>query len=325
LILCCLALGQLEVAHGFAVSSARVPFAAASSGKVTCALPTSRALRGGGTSVRMASDCACTIVGAGRIGQALRDMGNAAGFTDSMVGRQDSIDAQGSGPVYVATRNDALASVIAKCPTSRKSDLVFYGQNGYIEDFLKEQGVFESSTKVLVYMAVAKLGEKPTDGITDLNPEGLTAATGLWADQVAARLRGAGLTCNVLNEDDFRASMFEKHMWISAFMLLGVHHGGTVGDVQSKHAGDLKKMVAEMMNVLIVERNVKFTPGVEERLLAYAKTVAHFPTALKEFEWRNQFWLDLTRARAAASKHDLTPFHTELLMKAKADGHVSFE
>ena len=53
--------------------------------------------------------------------------------------------------------------------------------------------------------------------------------------QVAARLRGAGLTCNVLNEDDFRASMFEKHMWICAFMLLGVHHGGTVGDVAAQH------------------------------------------------------------------------------------------
>ena len=32
--------------------------------------------------------------------------------------------------MYVATRNDALASVIEKCPDSRKSDLVFYGQNG---------------------------------------------------------------------------------------------------------------------------------------------------------------------------------------------------
>jgi hypothetical protein len=256
-------------------------------------------------------------VGAGRIGQALRDMGKDAGFSDLMVGREDSIAADGTGPVYVATRNDALTSVIKKCPENRRGDLVFYGQNGYIEDFLKEQGVFEDSTKVLVYMAVAKLGEKPTDGITELNPEGLTAATGKWAEQVAARLRGAGLTCNVLNEDDFRASMFEKHMWISAFMLLGVHHGGTVGDVASKHADDLRKMVAEMMAVLREERGVAFKAGVEDRLLAYAKTVAHFPTALKEFEWRNQFWLDLTRARAAAGKQDLTPFHTELLMKVR--------
>jgi len=278
-------------------------------------------LRGGSVQPRMTAaasqDCACTIVGAGRIGQALRDMGKDAGFSDLMVGREDSIAADGTGPVYVATRNDALTSVIKKCPENRRGDLVFYGQNGYIEDFLKEQGVFEDSTKVLVYMAVAKLGEKPTDGITELNPEGLTAATGKWAEQVAARLRGAGLTCNVLNEDDFRASMFEKHMWISAFMLLGVHHGGTVGDVASKHADDLRKMVAEMMAVLREERGVAFKAGVEDRLLAYAKTVAHFPTALKEFEWRNQFWLDLTRARAAAGKQDLTPFHTELLMKVR--------
>jgi len=44
--------------------------------------------------------------------------------------------------VYVATRNDALASVIEKCPKERKSDLVFYGQNGYIEDFLQAQVSF---------------------------------------------------------------------------------------------------------------------------------------------------------------------------------------
>ena len=49
--------------------------------------------------------------------------------------------------------------------------------------------------------------------------------------QVAARLRGAGMTCKIVEEDSFRASMFEKHMWISAFMLLGVHHKGTVGHV----------------------------------------------------------------------------------------------
>ncbi len=65
--------------------------------------------------------------------------------------------------------------------------------------------------------------------------------------------------------------------------------------------------------------------GVPARLLAYAKTVAHFPTALKEFEWRNKFWLDRTRARTAAGKPDLTPFHTELLMKVKDNGHVKFD
>lgn len=32
-----------------------------------------------------------------------------------------------------------------------------------------------ASLQVLVYFAVAKLGERPTDGKTDVNPEGLTA------------------------------------------------------------------------------------------------------------------------------------------------------
>ena len=33
-----------------------------------------------------------------------------------MVGRADSIAADGTGPIYVATRNDALGPVIDKCP-----------------------------------------------------------------------------------------------------------------------------------------------------------------------------------------------------------------
>lgn len=45
---------------------------------------------------------------------------------------------------------------------------------------------------MLVYFAVAKKGEKPTDGKTDVNPEGLTAGVegvekcGRWAGNGAA-------------------------------------------------------------------------------------------------------------------------------------------
>lgn len=49
--------------------------------------------------------------------------------------------------------------------------------------------------QVLVYFAVAKLGDPPTDGKTDVNPEGLTAAYGPHAAAVAARLHAAGLSC----------------------------------------------------------------------------------------------------------------------------------
>ena len=51
--------------------------------------------------------------------------------------------------------------------------------------------------QVLVYFAVAKKGDAPTDGKTDVNPEGLTAAYGPQAATVAARLHAAGLSCKV--------------------------------------------------------------------------------------------------------------------------------
>lgn len=50
---------------------------------------------------------------------------------------------------------------------------------------------------MLVYFAVAKKGDAPTDGKTDVNPEGLTAAYGPHAAAVAARLHAAGLSCKV--------------------------------------------------------------------------------------------------------------------------------
>ena len=117
--------GQLQVVSGFMLSSTRLPLTPVVNQR-TSPQGTGRigGIRGG--ALKMSSDCVCTIVGAGRIGQALRDMGKDAGFTDVMVGRQDSIPADGKGPVYVATRNDALGSVIDKCPVDRRKDLVFF-------------------------------------------------------------------------------------------------------------------------------------------------------------------------------------------------------
>lgn len=68
--------------------------------------------------------------------------------------------------------------------------------------------------QVLVYFAVAKKGEAPVDGKTDLNPEGLTAAWGLHAEAVAERLRLNGLSCSTPDKPDFVEAMLEKLVWI---------------------------------------------------------------------------------------------------------------
>ena len=48
--------------------------------------------------------------------------------------------------------------------------------------------------QLLVYFAVAKLGDAPTDGKTDVNPEGLSAAYGVHAE-ARARARGGACVC----------------------------------------------------------------------------------------------------------------------------------
>ena len=53
---------------------------------------------------------------------------------------------------------------------------------------------------------------------------------------------------------------------------------------------------------------------VTDRLCAYARSVAHFPTALKEFEWRNGWFADLTFSSNSILRPDPTPLHTNILL-----------
>ena len=80
------------------------------------------------------------------------------------------------------------------------ADLVFL-QNGMLEPWLESRGLAHA-TQLLVYFAVAKSGDDPIDGKTDVNPEGLTAVSGKWGEAVATRLHTAGLSCKVGTSSD---------------------------------------------------------------------------------------------------------------------------
>jgi len=117
------------------------------------------------------------IIGAGRIGSLLAQAGNCI-----VLARQDSISADPSMagvPILISTRNDALDGIVDKCPDFRKPDLVFL-QNGYLDNFLESKGLLDN-TQALLYLSVTAKGVKPIDGITTVNPEGLTASTGVHA------------------------------------------------------------------------------------------------------------------------------------------------
>lgn len=172
---------------------------------------------------------------------------------------------------------------------------------------------------MLVYFAVAKKGEAPTDGKTDVNPEGLTAAHGPWANELANTLQGAGLSCRVLDAGAFRAAMFEKLIWIAAFMLVGAAHGGcTVGVVESTHRDEVVALIRELRDACKARLGVQFHVGTEERLCAYTRSVAHFPAAVKEFKWRNGFFWGLSQQALGEGGADPCPKHSALLKQVGA-------
>jgi hypothetical protein len=65
------------------------------------------------------------------------------------------------------------------------------------------------------------------------------------------------------------------------------------------------------------ELGVKLDDGLVDRLCAYAESVAHFPTALKEFEFRNGWFLEnCTKKEMEKGFVDPCPTHTQWLEEA---------
>ncbi|XP_054782561.1 uncharacterized protein LOC129291831 isoform X2 [Prosopis cineraria] len=253
------------------------------------------------------------IVGGGRVGRALQDMGSGHDF---LVKRGDPVPLDFQGPILVCTRNDDLDQVLEATPRSRWSDLVFF-QNGMLDPWLESKGL-NNADQVLAYFAVSKLGEAPIDGKTDTNPEGLTAAYGKWASAVAGRLLAGGLSCKVLEKEAFQKQMLEKLIWICSFMLVGARNGGvSVGAVEKEFRSDVSKLIEQLASAAAGEKGLTFDEGMVERLCAYSRAVAHFPTAVKEFKWRNGWFYSISEKAMAQGKPDPCPLHTQWLKELK--------
>jgi hypothetical protein len=202
------------------------------------------------------------IIGGGRIGSYLFEANNGKDLLISS--RGTAVPTGESGPIYVCTRNNDLDAIIDSTPVQRREDLVFL-QNGILTEFLESKGLSEN-TQALIYFAVSKKGEKPIDGKTDLNPDGLTAVTGKWGKDLAARLNIGGLACHVYEKKTWEIAMvcmlachcnicllqlfmhvqLEKHVWICAFMAVGSKHKCTVGEVEKLHNAEVRAVIAEL-------------------------------------------------------------------------------
>ena len=65
--------------------------------------------------------------------------------------------------------------------------------------------------------------------------------------------------------------------------------------------------------------------GVEPRLTEYAKSVASFPTALKEFKWRNGWFYGHSRFALEHDFPDPCPMHTNYLEEGRKRGLIEWE
>ncbi|KAL7571435.1 hypothetical protein ACA910_019193 [Epithemia clementina (nom. ined.)] len=265
------------------------------------------------------------IIGSGRIGSLLAEAGDCV-----VLGRQDSIDPNNVGnPILIATRNDALAGIVQACPDQRKGDLVFL-QNGYLDDFMVSQpGIStDTVTQALLYLSVTAKSVPPVDGITRVNPEGLTAATGKHAQALADRLAKLGLKCRVVSSDEYRPAMFEKLIWIATYMLVGTAKGcSSVGQAGAEHGTLVEQVVNELVTAVSQAEQITFPPGTMTRLSAYTDVVSNFPCAVKEFEWRNEYFYKLKSPSSSPSTTTTLacPIHNQLLQECAQQGKLSFE
>lgn len=251
-------------------------------------------------------DCTSTIVGNGRIGNFLFRQGPG---DDLILSRGESIPKDAPGPVYVCTRNDDLEDIILNCPDEKREDLVFV-QNGYVENLLRKYAL-DDNTKANLYFAVSQFGGDAVDGVTELNPDGLTAVTGKWEYALYERITKAGLTCKIMKDRDFRRSSLEKLIWICTFNLIGAVHGNiTMGEISDMHVKEVTDLSLELAQMVRFTLTVGMMPNIEDRMLAYGTAVKDFKSGLKEFKWRNGFFYEYSQLAKNNGFPDPTPMHS---------------
>ena len=112
--------------------------------------------------------------------------------------------------------------------------------------------------------------------------------------------------------------MFEKLIWISVYMLVGTaKECKSVGEAGEIHKDLVEKVVSELVSAVSKQEGIEFAAGTMARLAAYTEVVADFPCAVKEFEWRNQYFYNLG--------DDACPTQNALLRECKEKGLLGFE
>lgn len=244
------------------------------------------------------------VVGAGRVGGALQARAEAHGQPCALVTRTSGWDALtgGTAPILLAVRNDDLGPVVDRVAPERRGDLVFV-QNGMLRPWLRGMGLGQA-TRGLLFLAVPSRG-------APLEPGGVNPFHGPRASDVVDWFHAVDLPAEEVADAAFAGLELEKLVWNSAFGLLCQVHGADVGTVCEVHRHELTELVDELRIVASGEVGVELPLGpLVERLCAYSATIPRYRGAVKEWPWRNGWFVE-----EAARRGMRTPVHDRLLAR----------
>lgn len=240
------------------------------------------------------------IVGAGRVGQALASRAAGVGADCTLLDREADwsvLDASRS-PIFLAVRNDDLEAVLARIPVGHHGRLVFC-QNGMLRPWLIENDL-GGSTRGLLYFAVPTRGADATPG-----PEP-SPFSGPLAGEVVAWFEQLGLPGREVPGFVMAAEEVEKLIWNCVFGLVCQRHDVTVGTAVQSHGPMVHQLVKELRVVARASIGVdlEFDPLLG-RLTAYSLTIPTYKGAVKEWRWRNGWFVqEAARTGAVAPLHE---------------------
>jgi ketopantoate reductase len=240
------------------------------------------------------------VIGAGRVGQALAAAARDNGEACSLVTRDagwEALDGPPGDPILVATRAGDLAAVLERVPLRRQEDLVFV-QNGMYTSVLAEHRL-TGTTRGLLFFAVPLRGDPPQPG------QEPSPFSGVHALAVVRWLVRVGVPARAVDWPAFTALQVEKLVWNCAFGVMCDAHGVDVGTVCAAHGAELTALVDELRQVARASVNVDLPlDWLVERLCAYSASIPTYRAQVKEWRWRDGWFVREAHRRAIP-----TPIH----------------
>jgi len=229
------------------------------------------------------------IIGAGRVGGALAARASKAGIEHVLVDRTSGLDAieSSQGPIFVAVRNDDLDPVLERVPEAAHPRLVFT-QNGMLRPWLEERGL-AGNTRGLLFFAVPSRG-------APLEPGGDSPFVGPQARAVTGWLTSIDVPASEVEPEAFAVTELEKLLWNCCFGLLCEHADAPVGVVVEEQGELFGALADELIQLGMPAFDLSLDDAsrtaMKERLCAYSRSIPEYRGAVKEWPWRNGWFVE---------------------------------